>query len=435
MQLKLTQYLYNYEEVKLSFIYSILSKQDISEVYFWGFELYYSNGDIFPILWEMYYDYYYELNPKFESYINKKQCLWEQTKDDDIICYVIKNIHLLKNTSNIFMIRQLYLSSELCQNEMVTFKLKGRPPSCLVGEDKMYHYLFYWIYKHNWVNIIYYLKKMMRDGKSEEVNINKAKDIYMNIIRFCLNKLKLKLENESEPQRELNYNDKLKEYETKWDAKKYSEDYHFILKTLFKFIGIHINTQIKVKNKKENLSETKVNRKHNLYICPNKEEIDSIKSLLTTLDNVPKNKEGDILVYKILSYKRQYPLYDEIGSFKLVRFNISYNEYKKENWYNWEYYASFMPIWEKRIKQFRGIICHDSKKVVFENDDDYEGFYELYGYDFDEQSVQIQGMSLLNIDKKMPIEWINRINHLNNDSINSDSHVFESFKQLDGLII
>jgi hypothetical protein len=323
---------------------------------------------------------------------------------------------------------------------MLTFKLKGRPPSCLVGEDKTYHHLFYWIYKHKWVNIIYYLKKMLRmkDCKSEDININNTnntKTIYMNIIKFCINKLKLG----NDSQRELedndnsNGNDKLKEYETKWDTKKYSEDYHFILKTIFGFINIK-NESIKNRD-----------RKHNLYICPNKEEIDSIQSLLTTLDNVPRNKQGEILVYKILSYKRQYPLYDEIGSFKLVRFSISHEEYKKEHYYNWEYYASHMPIWEKRIKQCGGKICDDTKKVIFENDTNYEKFYELYGYEFDEQSLEIQDMSLLNIDKKTPIEWIERIQciqiktsiemEMEIKHLNVDSDIIESFKQLNELIV
>ena len=36
----LTRYLYIYDEVCLSFIYSLLKKQDINECYFWMFEMY-----------------------------------------------------------------------------------------------------------------------------------------------------------------------------------------------------------------------------------------------------------------------------------------------------------------------------------------------------------------------------------------------------------
>jgi hypothetical protein len=51
----------------------------------------------------------------------------------------------------------------------------------------------------------------------------------------------------------------------------------------------------------------------------------------------------------------------------------------------WLYYASYSPIWQKRIADFRGIIDHENKEVEFEEDDDLQEFHRLYGYEPDEQ--------------------------------------------------
>jgi hypothetical protein len=68
-------------------------------------------------------------------------------------------------------------------------------------------------------------------------------------------------------------------------------------------------------------------------------------------------------------------------------------------WYNWLYHASFSPIWLQRIKLRRGYVDYLSKKVVFINDDCLEQFYELYGYEPDEQKKEIQEKSILSIKR------------------------------------
>ena len=54
----------------------------------------------------------------------------------------------------------------------------------------------------------------------------------------------------------------------------------------------------------------------------------------------------------------------------------------------WLYYASFSPIWYTRIEEFGGVIDHEIRNVEFEEEDDLQNFYELYGYDLDEQSSE-----------------------------------------------
>jgi hypothetical protein len=56
---------------------------------------------------------------------------------------------------------------------------------------------------------------------------------------------------------------------------------------------------------------------------------------------------------------------------------------------HWLYYASFTPLWEKRISKYNGDIDHKKREVSFKDDDNLENFYELYGYDVDEQPREL----------------------------------------------
>jgi len=57
---------------------------------------------------------------------------------------------------------------------------------------------------------------------------------------------------------------------------------------------------------------------------------------------------------------------------------------------DWLFYACFSPIWKTRVLEYNGRVDNDKKTVVFENDDDLEKFYDKYGYEPDEQSLEIQ---------------------------------------------
>lgn len=63
---------------------------------------------------------------------------------------------------------------------------------------------------------------------------------------------------------------------------------------------------------------------------------------------------------------------------------------KNAYYYNWIYYASRLPLWEDRILKCNGVIDETHEKVVFNNDEDLEMFYQKYGYEPDEQSVELQ---------------------------------------------
>lgn len=56
---------------------------------------------------------------------------------------------------------------------------------------------------------------------------------------------------------------------------------------------------------------------------------------------------------------------------------------------NWLYYASGSPLWKQRIECHTGIIDYDQKCVRFDCDDNEEAFYNIYGYEPDEQPCEI----------------------------------------------
>lgn len=64
---------------------------------------------------------------------------------------------------------------------------------------------------------------------------------------------------------------------------------------------------------------------------------------------------------------------------------------KREDFNNhWLYFASGAPLWKERIACYNGYLNHEKKEVEFEDDDDSEEFYDLYGLDPDEQTLEIQ---------------------------------------------
>ena len=56
---------------------------------------------------------------------------------------------------------------------------------------------------------------------------------------------------------------------------------------------------------------------------------------------------------------------------------------------DWLYYCRNTPIWTDRIRQHGGMIDDETKQIVFSREDDLEDFYDIYGLEPDEQSLEI----------------------------------------------
>lgn len=353
---KLTRFLYNDEEVKLSLITSILNKKNIIESYYWFSELYYSKLDICDIIWEIYFDYYALINPKLEHYISKKINDWKHKNEFEDLLYIIKNLHIARFDSRVFLLRQISTSENLCQKNIYL----NCNSNTIKKYNKIYHPLLISIKNRQWIDICYYLNKLFKSKTREE-----SYEIYHTIFDYLLR---------DKPAM-------YKIFEDSWKARIDKRDFHFTLKMICKL----------------NLRTTCVSVK-TVYVSPLKEDIEEIKSLETPV--VP--------VYKTLPNRRWFKIDDNIGSFDLKRYNIP--NYKTEN-YNWEYYASFTPLWKERMDEFKATINHVDKSIEFEDDDSLEGFYERYGYELDEQSKDTQDYSMLEIEKKNWLEWFSYVGY------------------------
>jgi hypothetical protein len=353
---KLTRFLYNEEEVKLSLIASILTKKNIFECYYWFSELYYSKIDICDIIWEIYFDYYALINPKLENYISKKITDWKANYEIDHLLYIIKNFHISKHDSRVFLLRNISMSENLCQKNIY----HNTNSKIIKKYDNKYHPLLLSIKMSRWIDICYYLNKIFKNS-----NIDTGYEIYKNIFNYLLR---------DDPS--LN-----KIFDNLWKIRIDNRDFHFTLKMICR-----------------SMLQTNCVSVKSVYVSPLKEDIDEIKSL----------EQSVIPVYKTLSNRRYFKIDENIGSFDLVRFSVS--NYKNEN-YNWEYYASFTPLWKERINTFKATVNDENKTIEFEDDETLENFYEKYGYELDEQSKEVQDYSMLPIVKKSWIEWFSYVGY------------------------
>ena len=74
MPITFTRYLYNIDEVILTFLECLLKQNNLEECYYWFYE-YYKSGYVeesWNLLWKIYYDFYMIKNPKIEEKIEYK---------------------------------------------------------------------------------------------------------------------------------------------------------------------------------------------------------------------------------------------------------------------------------------------------------------------------------------------------------------------------
>jgi hypothetical protein len=72
----------------------------------------------------------------------------------------------------------------------------------------------------------------------------------------------------------------------------------------------------------------------------------------------------------------------------------------------WLYYTGNTPIWKKGIDEFRGTLDHEQRIVQFPSETMEEEFYNLYGYEPDEQPKDVQE-AIWPTHYTEPITWAN----------------------------
>ena len=347
----LTRFLYWKDEVELSLIISLLKSEDFTEVLFWLYELYFTGYKeyCFKLAFKIYYDFYAHLNPKLDDFICNNYEKWKQSDDDFIIGYIFRNMFCKRYTFNVFHLRQLLNNPDVLPS--VVFR--GRSQNWISKYPKRFKNLLMSIHKNKFVNIAYYLKQVLD---------NDLKECYENVVMYFKNEKKVEIKE-----------DIFKEILDEFNTLMYSDKKHYILSII-----------MYLKESEENVNLRKI------FITLTKED----REFVIKIENEKITPD-----WKTLCFKRCYPINSLLGCFNLER--DKFENIEHEMWFHWEYYASFSPLWNKRMFEFNYKRNKDTKTIEFANDDIMENFYQKYGFlEPDEQPKYIQDASTGNIIKK-----------------------------------
>lgn len=352
-----TQYLYIKEEVRIALLVSILNKSD--DAIFWAYELYHSGfkHELLNLIWKIYYDFFATLNPAYEAYLLKKykELINDNTESQEhIISEIIQNLLFRPFNSDVFMLRNL------CENFEIDIIYHDESDK-ITHIDDIKHNFTLWILNNDFRSIAQWI-------------LNENKSISPSTIySVCL------------PIFEQN---KITRLQKELEA---------VLK-----LNININTNVILLAKIIQLFSRKAELKkgRSIYINVQPEDIVLYEPIIGS---------NNIKHYTILEKAYICGIDDlkHLGLFKLTRHNYNLQE---KYWYNWEYHASFSPIWIQRIQQFGGYLDHTNQKVIFKEDPDDElmqEFYRLYGLEPDEQKLQVQNKSIQPIEKIYSWKWFN----------------------------
>jgi hypothetical protein len=129
-----TRYLYNKDEIQLTFMECLLKQEDIEECYYWFYE-YYQSGyeeESWQLLYKIYYDFYYLKNPKMINKINKKHEAWKLSNDIKLVLWVVKNLFRFNKNYTIFLLRTYYKDRNLESVKSLEMAIKEKNKNAVV---------------------------------------------------------------------------------------------------------------------------------------------------------------------------------------------------------------------------------------------------------------------------------------------------------------
>jgi hypothetical protein len=81
-------------------------------------------------------------------------------------------------------------------------------------------------------------------------------------------------------------------------------------------------------------------------------------------------------------------------------FETEFISNKQDYYYHWLYYAYNSPIWKDRLSSYNITINHETKDIEFQDDDELDEFYDVWGLEPDEQLLELQEKSIGNGNEK-----------------------------------
>ena len=346
MTIVFTRYLYTVDEVVLTFMECLLKQEDIEECYNWFYE-YYKSGYEEKSMNLLWKIYYDYYYIKNPKMEEKMTNKYLKWKETkDIKCILWIVKNLFRlNKCHTILLLRTYYYNR--NTDILTCDVVNLDTIQYKNKEEI---LFVKAIKQKKrIAIAYYLKRIKDDNRKLEL-INKS-----------LNK-------------NIEYND------------NYCDKYHYLLAKVIK--------NLKITPKKKVYYKMVLNKE--------------VKNILETDESCRNDgKEGDVsYIYKTLSKRRIYGISKNIGCFNLARQNKDINHIF---WYHWEYYAYKCPLWQDRFDKYNIEINKKKQTIDFKDEDEYEEFYEEYGYEPDEQSSDIQEKSICKMENFTIKNWINSI--------------------------
>ena len=143
-------------------------------------------------------------------------------------------------------------------------------------------------------------------------------------------------------------------------------------------INSFVTTYFKV-NCKPNQASTKTNRK--FIITLTNPDIEKYKTITSGRADTVLRRACKYAVYKE---------YNQLFGTSVPKLSDLQNIY----YYHWLYYCLDTPIWRNRIFKYNGQINHEKKKIIFDDEDSLQEFYEHWGYYPDEQPMHVDDKTI-----------------------------------------
>lgn len=347
---QLTRYLYELSEVKGNLILSLLNK-DNEEALFWTFEYYYSGyyWESINFIIQIYYDFYYVLNPTFEKYmfIQLKKVTLENEYEElaSLIKLIIDNLIIRPYTLDTFMLRNMGLQFDIEMEEI---------------EDVNKEIISLLMEQENYVYVATLLMKCDKYKDAKELN-----ELHKGVVETFEKHIKI--------------NKTVKMKETSVLLKKNYKNEIILKRTI---------VLAKILNYYAIKQDKKMHR--SIYIENNVEK--QMDELYIYKTKYPTTLNCDA---KYATNKNDF-----IEIFQLARFEKENKNYREKYLENWEYYAYNVPYWTHLFGLYGANVDETKKEVIFNNDENKDEFYDEIDYFPDELSIEIQNKSIGEIKKK-----------------------------------
>ena len=340
-----TRYLYFLDETLYSLQEAILNAVSFEECVFWCGEIYYSGfqDKLWNFIFEFNYNFCAVTHPKYERKLCK---LYSIFITKNCISYILSAITLLFYTKKNYSVFAIWQKNPEYPNKIYV----GRTPKWYATFETppKYKNFVRSLHVKNWVNIIFYIKCLDID-----ILYDVIKKYFINVVG-CVFKDKILSD--------IPYQDKR----------------HILLALILYLFEDEQNIQ------KRSVFRAYDHTKYKLEL--------------------EESKKPVIPAYKTLVHKLKYPVCNTIGCFPLNRY-ITTITIQNMYWHHWEYYCYNTPLWKSRFDTYDITICHDTKNVIFNDDEEYESFCNAYYYETDEQCKDIQDKNIRHIPRISLETW------------------------------